>query len=194
MLKRLHLASAEHDVVGQTISIITGWSVESPRLMKCEIWQPRSSAFIPIDSAGIPVSLGVRIVFRYCDSGMYLQSLCAEYAIVSSVTLPSSTSSWGTNFANAYSPSVHGGRLASWIRIAAAESRGRRKSGRLGGSPMMFELKDVAKDNGNVVLDAYSAVVKRKDVSGTVRIARTVDMNMHAASRKCLFRSATHQL
>ena len=57
----------------------------------------------------------------------------------------------------------------------------------------MFELKDVLKDNGSVVLEANEAVVKRNDVRSTTRRATTTEKNMHAASRRCLFRRATHQ-
>jgi hypothetical protein len=64
----------------------------------------------------------------------------------------------------------------------------------LGKSPSTFELKDVSNDNGTVVLETNEAVVKRNDVSGTIKRARTTEMNMHAANTKCLFWRAISQL
>ena len=123
-----------------------------------------------------------------------MQSLCAEYAVVTSVTLPCSMFTRGTNLATANSPSVHGGRLAFWMRIAAAESSVRRKSGYVGNGPRTVELKDVSKYKGKAALETNDAVVKRKDVNGITTKVNKTEENMHAASNKCLFRSATIQL
>ena len=57
----------------------------------------------------------------------------------------------------------------------------------------MFELNDVSNDNGNVVFEANETAVKRKDVRGTTRRARTTEDNLHAASKKCLCCAAINQ-
>jgi hypothetical protein len=75
-LKRLQPASAPHVTVpriSKMVSVYTWFELTASRI-ELEIEQPRSFAVMIIKKAGMPVSPGVRIVFRYCDSGMVMQS------------------------------------------------------------------------------------------------------------------------